>query len=176
MNEMLLLGAGASKEAGIPTAFEMTRSISDQIRKDWPEYGRVISYVVGGLLFDGGQRNEDPLAGQINVEALFNAVQLLAERNSLEAAPFIGSWHPMVEQFDKRSSARLRPDELGRRIWEFRFQGHERRASKSSFFKSVGNRQRDQYGNQERHCRRSLLVWWTCFCWCCCRRFHQRSR
>ena len=35
------------------------------------------------------------------MEELFNAVQLLAERSTLEVAPFVGSWHAIVEELDK---------------------------------------------------------------------------
>ena len=103
MNEMILLGAGASIEAGVPGAFTMTQKIVANLRANplFTKQAHVLSYVVGGLLFEAGKNNFNPLEPAINVEDLFNAVQLLGERSSLEAAPFIGSWHSFIEEFDK---------------------------------------------------------------------------
>ena len=47
------------------------------------------------------RKTPNPLQPAVNVEDLFNAVQLLAERGTLEAAPFIGSWHSFLEELDK---------------------------------------------------------------------------
>lgn len=99
----MLLGAGASIEAGVPGAFAMTEKISSSLRTNerFGKQAHVLSYVVGGLLFEVGRNNIDPLAPAINVEDLFNAVQLLAERDTLEAAPFINSWHSFIDELDK---------------------------------------------------------------------------
>lgn len=106
MKEMLLLGAGASVEAGVPDAYTMTQSILNEFRGPGIEKeAQVLAFVLGGLLFQRGIRGENPLKGGINVEELFNAVLLLSERNSLEMAPFVGAWHPMVEEFDKERGA-----------------------------------------------------------------------
>ena len=103
MSEMLLFGAGASVEAGVPGVYKMTQEILARFRSGeyGSVYGHVLSFVVGGLLFEAGQQNRDPLTAGVNVEELFNAVQLLADRHTLEAAPFVGSWHAMVDEFDR---------------------------------------------------------------------------
>ena len=99
---MLLLGAGASVEAEVPAANKMTERIADIFRAS-PQheiYSRVVAFVVGGLLFKRGIEGGNALTTGVNVEELFNAVQFLSERNTLEAAPFVGSWHSMVEEFE----------------------------------------------------------------------------
>ena len=103
MREMILLGAGASVTAGVPAAFKMTDQIVQQFQADplRQPHARVLAFVIGGLLFQAGIRGTNPLQSGVNVEELFNAVQLLAGRHTLEAAPFVGSWHAMVEEFDK---------------------------------------------------------------------------
>ncbi|WP_337288511.1 SIR2 family protein [Candidatus Methylomirabilis sp.] len=115
MREMILLGAGASVEAGVPDTYGMTSKIMELFRKDYlmQRYVAVISFVIGGLLFQHGIKGRDPLQEGVNVEELFNAVQLLAERNTLEAAPFVESWHPMVQELDR---ARLHAGS-GRLYW-----------------------------------------------------------
>jgi len=102
MTEMLLLGAGASVEAGVPHSFAMTSRILEEFQKEdrHSQASQVLQFVIGGLLFQKGIQGHNPLRSGINVEDLFNAVRLLAERHTLEAAPFVGSWHAMVEQFD----------------------------------------------------------------------------
>lgn len=102
MPEMLLFGAGASQEADVPTAYGLTQKIADEFRNkdDLKRHSHLVSFVLGGLLFNAGIQGKDPLNSGVNVEEFFNAIQLLADRNSLEAAPFVGSWHSMVEEFD----------------------------------------------------------------------------
>lgn len=108
--EMILLGAGTSKEAGVPPAYEMTKEIirlfNDRnvlkSRPDLSKYNQVILFAVGGLLFQQGIKGENPLNG-VNIEELFSAIQLLANRQNIEAASFISAWHPLVETLDRTS-------------------------------------------------------------------------
>jgi len=108
---LVLTGAGASAEAGIPTAVEMTRLIDEALR------GRarnVFRYVVGGLMMARGQADVNPLDG-INIEEVYSAVTLLGQRGSLEAAPFVGAWHAGVEALDRTST---KYDRLARAVVE----------------------------------------------------------
>lgn len=117
---MLLLGAGASVEAEVPGAYTMTAEIARRFRENplMERQARVLSFVIGGLLFQEGQRGNDPLTSGVNIEDLFNAVQLLSERHILEAAPFVGSWHAMVEEFDRQEPARPNVLRLNRAIYK----------------------------------------------------------
>lgn len=119
MKEMILLGAGASVDAGVPGAFDMTQKLINLFGND-PElskHSHVLRFAVGGLLFQQGINGNDPFSG-IDVEALFNAIQLLAGRQELEAAPFIGSWHPLVEGLDRIDSPRTDPRRLQEAIYK----------------------------------------------------------
>jgi hypothetical protein len=120
MSEMLLLGAGASVEAGVPGAFEMTGRIMSHFRGDssLTKHASVLSFVTGGLLFKKGIQGQDPLTSGVNVEELFNAVQLLSERNTIEAAPFVGSWHAMVDELDKVAAPTAEINRHSRIIYE----------------------------------------------------------
>lgn len=119
MTEMVLLGAGASIDADVPGSFDMTKSIARRLRAGdgIGRHGHVISFAVGGLMFQRGIRGEDPFDG-VDVEELFSAVRLLAERHTLEAAPFIGSWHAMVGEFDRRTPESARLNRLYRLIYQ----------------------------------------------------------
>lgn len=98
MKEMFLLGAGASVEAGIPAVYDMTKKMLDFFGDDnrLNRQFRILKFVVGGLLFQQGAKNINPYKG-INIEDLFNAVLILGNRNDSEISPFVGSWHPMLQ-------------------------------------------------------------------------------
>jgi hypothetical protein len=106
MSEVVLLGAGASVEAGVPHAYGLTEEIYSYFRHgvmggDFAvESSAVVGLVIGGLRFQRGLRNDDVSDARVNVEDLFNAVEMLGNRNMLEAAPFVGTWHPIVSDFD----------------------------------------------------------------------------
>jgi len=75
------------------------------IFKEYYPIYHVLTFVLGGLLMQRGIVGQLPRE-LVNVEELFSAVQLLAQRNQLEVAPFVGSWHPMVHLLDDRYSQR----------------------------------------------------------------------
>lgn len=58
----------------------------------------IVSYVIGGLLFQHGIRAGDPYAG-VDIEELLNAIVALSDRSRSEddVTPFIQQWHPMVD-------------------------------------------------------------------------------
>jgi NAD-dependent SIR2 family protein deacetylase len=101
MKQVILLGAGASVESGIKDASEMTRQFAELFAKEssLSKQSRVLNYVIGGLMLQKGAKGENPYDG-LNIEDVFNAMDLLAGRTHFEAAPFIAGWHPVVEELD----------------------------------------------------------------------------
>lgn len=93
-NEMLLLGAGASIEAQIPDAKQMAKAIiqkfndNDQLKRE----AEVLNYVNGRLIAHA--QKSDSSVDSVDIEALYNAILLLSERDTLEISPFVESWHP----------------------------------------------------------------------------------
>ena len=81
---MVLLGAGASAEAGVPTSTEMTvqlvRYLNDEAPLIMPVTKKIINFVAGGLLFRTGDVGNNPLDSGIDIEDMLNALNLLAER------------------------------------------------------------------------------------------------
>jgi hypothetical protein len=113
---VLLLGAGASQEAGVPTSHEMTERLVTRVAEVARHRSRIseaLHFVCGVLLADEGARGESPFAG-LDVERVFAAVELLAERDSLEASPFVAAWHPGVGRFDSQSFAQ--PNAFNRQL------------------------------------------------------------
>lgn len=101
MREMVLLGAGASEKAGVPTAYEMTPKLLKLFDQAWGEdrFSWVLHCVVGGLLFQQGIKGRNPFDG-INVEDVFNAIDLLSRRDEADVAAFVSSWHPVAAELD----------------------------------------------------------------------------
>jgi hypothetical protein len=96
----------------------MTRTIIDWMENIFAsDIIHLLKFVTGGLLFQKGVRDEQPLDG-VDVEELFAAILLLAERETLEAAPFVGSWHPLVDRFDRAKPGTEHYSRINRAIRE----------------------------------------------------------
>ncbi len=121
MKTAVLLGAGASRDAGVPLTTHMTEEIYNLtsperlMHPDGDRLKRALGTVIGGLTYQKGIRAENPYQG-LNVEEVFASVQMLANRNNIEAAPFIGSWHSAIEELDEEPVAASQYDELYRAI------------------------------------------------------------
>lgn len=111
MPDMILLGAGASMNAGIPTAYKMSIEISKQITQFAAPYGdtglfnelkKFAFFVAGGMLLRQGSMGKDPFYG-VNVEELFQALQMLKEKNRLVISGLV-TWHPEIEELWRKKS------------------------------------------------------------------------
>lgn len=116
--EMLLLGAGASVDAGVPAAVPMTRQVAEAFRQDpnLRRYSELISFVIGALAAQKGVAGDDPLGG-IDIESLYNAVYSLVQRDAREPGPFVGTWHAKVSDFDRYNPVRARLDGVKERLY-----------------------------------------------------------
>lgn len=105
MKRVVLLGAGASREAGIPLTTEMTGAIAEVISADpraqYVGADSALNFVRGAMMGHAGAGGHDP-GGPIDVEKVFSAVTLLTQRNEHEAAPFVREWHPAIASFGRR--------------------------------------------------------------------------
>lgn len=54
-----------------------------------------LHFVCGALLAYDAASGRNPFGG-LDVERVFAAVELLAERDTLEVSPFVAAWHPAV--------------------------------------------------------------------------------
>jgi hypothetical protein len=100
-NSLVLLGAGASVEAGIPSSFGMTTQLVKQIEAQEPRrLGPALNFVCGALLAYDSGHGSSPFES-LDIERVFSAVELLAERRTLEVTPFVASWHPAVDGWDR---------------------------------------------------------------------------
>ena len=99
----VLLGAGASVDAGMPTTIGMTEEVIERLT-DRGQIG-VLEFVRHTIAADLAQREPSPrspwgsLDVAVDVERLFATVELLAARLAQPLAPFVGAWHPGLEKF-----------------------------------------------------------------------------
>jgi hypothetical protein len=92
-----LLGAGASRDAGLPVSVDLTkeigRALESDARGDYEGTTQAFQLAVGALIAFDTSAGRSAFAG-IDVERLFSAIQMLANRNQAELTPFVSSWNP----------------------------------------------------------------------------------
>lgn len=95
---VVLLGAGASKNAGLPLATELTTHLRDDLagRGD-RRLVEALGLILGGLAFRSGIQGLSTTFTH-DIEAVLRIAQQLSKRNEQPLAPFVGSWHPALEQ------------------------------------------------------------------------------
>lgn len=109
---VFLLGAGASKEAGVPTSYELMEEISAAVgaERQYQPLAAALNFVSAALmLYDAASDGASPYEG-LDVERVFAAVQLLARRRDLEVSPFVAAWHPAVDGLDRSEEVPLNFD------------------------------------------------------------------
>jgi hypothetical protein len=107
---VVLLGAGASVDAGLPTTVGMVDRLLEDFREQtaarMPEPMRsrlrLLEFVVYTLRQQAAVRG-DPIG--VDVETMFDAIETLANRNQLSVAPFIASWHQLIAEAERTTAA-----------------------------------------------------------------------
>jgi hypothetical protein len=100
----VLLGAGASVDAGFPTSVEMTDEVIAGV--DSASRQRVLEFVRLTLTADLARAwsAPPPVAVDVDVERLFACVEILVDRRDQPWSPFVAKWHPGFEGFGFRQS------------------------------------------------------------------------
>lgn len=111
----VLLGAGASVEAGIPASREMVRMVHAASSRN--PLRKAIEVAIGGLKFQRGATDQDPF-GEPDIEEVYAALVALADRNRAFLAPFVGSWNDTLQNMDRPVLTNVRqPGDL-QELWE----------------------------------------------------------
>lgn len=90
---IFLLGAGASKEAGIPISAMMMNNVESLLDDDWMEYKDLYHCLKSSILHGLGMNGEYE-SNLINIETLVNTMDELMKRIKHPIYPFVGSWIP----------------------------------------------------------------------------------
>lgn len=92
----VLLGAGASVDAGLPIATDLTKQIAEAISSDGAVLASGVSHAlnrtIGSIIAHQASNGRSAYAG-VDAETVFSAVKMLSERETLEISPFVNSWN-----------------------------------------------------------------------------------
>jgi hypothetical protein len=93
---VVLLGAGASADAGIPTSAEMILKIESKLNTDteWRPFRDLYLYVRSSIMFAEGLAGHfDPVAANYNIERLVATLDEIEKKTQHTLYPFVGTWH-----------------------------------------------------------------------------------
>lgn len=92
---VFLLGAGATKDAGLPTATELTGCVEKAIEREYPSLLPALRFIQGAIQF-GKACQAEPLTNSVNIEEVLMACSFLAQRGERLEYPFVGAWHERI--------------------------------------------------------------------------------
>jgi hypothetical protein len=92
---ILLLGAGASYDAGIPISSKMISNVEELIKGEWVEYKNLYYCLKSSIHYGFGIAGEFS-SGIINIETLVNTMDELIKGYDNPLYPFVGSWTPRL--------------------------------------------------------------------------------
>lgn len=95
---VLLLGAGASVDAGIPHSQKMISMLEDLVEEDpgWIEFRSLYHYVRSSIFFSDGIHGRFDGKVNYNIERLVNTLEELSKKREHTLYPFVGAWNPML--------------------------------------------------------------------------------
>ena len=93
---IILIGAGCSKEAGIPTSIDMIKEIEQLIKQDeeWTKYKELYYFLKSSILYSDGLKGN--YEENLNIERLINTLNELEKKEEHPIFPFIGNWNSKV--------------------------------------------------------------------------------
>ncbi len=98
---VVLLGAGASVEAGIPHSSEMIKKIETKIlngNDDWADYKDLYNYIRSAIYYSEGIHGRFSDAVNYNIEKLIDTLNEISKRNQHTLYPFVGAWNPTLTE------------------------------------------------------------------------------
>ena len=92
---IVLLGAGASVEAGIPDSNNMVEEIGKLVRSnsDWRCFEHLYYYIRSSIFYGEGLEGKFGDEVSFNIESLVNILDELQKRESHTLYPFVGAWN-----------------------------------------------------------------------------------
>lgn len=94
---VLLLGAGCSKDAGIPTSGDMIEDLERMfdLPGEWKTYKALYNFLKSSILFADGLRGSFS-PDSLNIERLMNTINELVKKEEHPIYPFIGAWNSKI--------------------------------------------------------------------------------
>ena len=95
---VLLLGAGASVEAGIPDSNEMVRRVERETSEGaWQDCQELYRYLRSSVFYAEGLKGVTGPEVQFNIERLVNVLEELRQKERHTLYPFVGAWNPTLQ-------------------------------------------------------------------------------
>ena len=96
---VLLLGAGASVEAGVPHSKGMVEKLEGLVgsESEWSRFGPLYHYIKSAVLFADGIKGKVDATGY-NIERLVETLEELSKRDDHPLYPFVGAWNPKLPE------------------------------------------------------------------------------
>lgn len=102
---VLLLGAGASIDAGLPSAFDLTQKVYEELVVQGRGNAQLFGYVVAKLIVRKSRMGTSPFR-PLNVEEVYDTLKRFLSRDTDAIGEFVYSWDPITlpssEGFDPR--------------------------------------------------------------------------
>ena len=97
---ILLLGAGASVEAGIPDSNKMIDEIEKLVANDhtWTTYKDLYRYVRSSIFFADGLEGVFGRDVPFDIERLVNVLDEIQKKERHALYPFVGAWNPKLQE------------------------------------------------------------------------------
>lgn len=95
---LVLLGAGASVDAGIPHSAMMVQGIEKALEHEWREYRDLYNFVRSAIFYADGIRGTFGSDVSYNIERLVVSLDELSRREEHPIYPFVGAWNPRLTQ------------------------------------------------------------------------------
>lgn len=112
---VVLLGAGASVEAGIPDSNEMVRRVEHETSEGkWQDYKELYRYLRSSVFYADGLKGITEANVPFNIERLVNVLDELRQKEGHTLYPFVGAWNPKLQ--DVAGAGFERVQELRERI------------------------------------------------------------
>ena len=95
---IVLLGAGASVDAGVPDSRKMIDRIENLVLESpaWTPYQDLYYYIKSSIFFADGLRGAFGDDVSFNIERLANVLDELPQQDRHALYPFVGAWHPRL--------------------------------------------------------------------------------
>ncbi len=95
---LILLGAGASVDAGIPHSVAMVRDLEQLLNNDdsWRGYLNLYNYIKSAIIYSDGIKGR--FNSGINIERLVSTLDDLRRGDDHPLYPFIGAWAPKLTE------------------------------------------------------------------------------
>ena len=94
----MLLGAGASVEAGIPDSNEMVRRVECETSEGkWQDCKDLFRYLRSSVFYADGLKGITGSKVPFNIERLVNVLDELRQREGHTLYPFVGAWNPKLQ-------------------------------------------------------------------------------